>query len=156
MRFRAALVGWRMRNTLTIGRQRECLAVPSNDPLAAKSMLTKNNLRGRRIRVIKPGRGGLDDVRNWLASCDGVEIVDIDSYELSTFNECAESGDLMVSKPIWDGVHPALRNVPVDWPFVMDYGLLYPLNPTASVKAFVNAVADLANELVENTSAPSR
>lgn len=131
-------------NTRSIGAQRECIAVPASNPLSGKGMLTKSDLAGQRVHVVKPGHGGLDAVRDWLESCDGIDIVDIDCYELSTFNECAERGDLMVSKPIWDGVHPALRNVPVDWPFTMDYGLLYPLDPAPTVRCFVDEVSRLA------------
>lgn len=131
-------------NVRAIGTQRECLAVPLGNSLSVKTMLAEDDLAGQRIRVLKRGRGGLDGVRDWLESCDGAEIVDIDCYELSTFNECAESGDLLVSKPIWDGVHPALRNVPVDWQFNMDYGLLYPLNPTPTIQRFVSEISCLA------------
>lgn len=130
--------------TLAIGEQRECMAVPRSNPLSGRNRLTLCDLEGQRVRVIRRGRGGIDGVHDALESHGGIDIVDIDAYELSTFNECAECGDLLVSKPIWEGVHPGLVNVPVDWDFAMPYGLLYPLEPTPAVRRFLDEVSRLA------------
>ena len=75
-----------------------------------------------------------------------VGLVDIDHYDLSTFNDCAQSGDLLISKPMWAGVHPQLVNVPVDWGerVSLSYGLLYPLRPQPQVCAFVERIGRLA------------
>lgn len=142
-------------NMLTLCQQPECLAVPRTDPLASKAMLELDDLEGRRIHVIRHNRGGLDAVRDLLESHPAISIVDIDYYELSTFNDCAESGDLLVSKPIWDDVHPGLVNIPVNWPFSMPYGLLYPLTPSPSVQRFINELGQLNRKAntVANTMA---
>lgn len=89
---------------------------------------------------------GNDVARDQLERRPAIELMDIDHYDLDTFNECAEAGDLLISKPMWDGVHPRFVNVPVDWPEPADmsYGLLYPLNPEPQVRRFVERIAALA------------
>ncbi|MBT1172029.1 LysR family transcriptional regulator [Bifidobacterium sp. MA2] len=122
-----------------------CLAAPRSHPLARRARLTIDDLTGARIRILSRGNGADDIARDLLTRNPGITLVDIDRYDLDLFNDCAESGDLLISKPMWDGVHPQLVNVAVDWPepVGMQYGLLYPLAPSPAVRAFVDRVAQL-------------
>ncbi|KFI50705.1 LysR family transcriptional regulator [Bifidobacterium callitrichos] len=137
--------------TLPISYEPLCMAVPRDHPLSRRPRLKLDDLAGRdgvrtRIRILRRC-GGTDDIaRDLLERLDGVELVDIDHYDLNLFNECAETGDLLISKPMWDGVHPQLVNVPVDWPrpVGMHYGLLYPADPEPQVRAFVERIGALA------------
>ena len=137
--------------TLPISYEPLCMAVPRDHPLSRRPRLTLADLAGRdgartRIRILRRC-GGTDDIaRDLLERLDGVELVDIDHYDLNLFNECAETGDLLISKPMWAGVHPQLVNVPIDWPrpVGMRYGLLYPADPEPQVKAFVARIGALA------------
>lgn len=132
--------------TLTIDRETLCVAVPRAHALARRPSLTLDDLEGTRVRLIRRAHGGNDAARGQLERHPAIELVDIDHYDLGTFNECAEAGDLLVSKPMWDGVHPGLVNVPVDWPEPADmsYGLLYPLEPEPRVRGFVERIDELA------------
>ncbi|MCH9276094.1 LysR family transcriptional regulator [Bifidobacterium amazonense] len=131
--------------TLILDREPLCVAVPRNHPLARRARLTLDDLAGERIRTIRRHHGGNDATRDLLESYPGITLVDIDHYDLDTLNDCAQSGDLLISKPMWNDVHPQLVNVPVDWPTPLElsYGLLYPLDPSPAVAAFVARIAEL-------------
>ncbi|RSX54066.1 LysR family transcriptional regulator [Bifidobacterium goeldii] len=131
--------------TLPLSYEPLCLAIPRGNPLSRRAKLTIDDLTGERIRILPRGNGTDDIARDLLERNPGVTLVDIDQYDLDLFNDSAESGDLLISKPMWDSVHPQLVNVPVDWPepVGMQYGLLYPLSPTAQVAAFVERISEL-------------
>lgn len=41
----------------------------------------------------------------------GLEVIDVDRYDLGLFNECAESGGVLVISGAWSGLHPGLVTV---------------------------------------------
>ncbi|RSX56276.1 LysR family transcriptional regulator [Bifidobacterium samirii] len=133
-------------NTLALDAEPLCVAVPRTHALARRARLTVDDLEGTRIRLLRRHRGANDTARDLLEREPSIELVDIDHYDLGTFNDCAESGDLLVSKPMWADVHPQLVNVAVDWPepVVMRYGLLYPFDASPAVRAFVSCIAELS------------
>ncbi|KFI96860.1 LysR family transcriptional regulator [Bifidobacterium stellenboschense] len=133
-------------NTLALDSEPLCVAVPRDHALARRARLTLDDLEGTRIRILKRHRGANDTVRDLLEHHSAIELIDIDHYDLDTFNDCAESGDLLISKPMWAGVHPQLVNVAVDWPepIVMHYGLLYPTDPSPAIRTFVTRINELA------------
>ena len=47
---------------------------------------------------------------------------------------------------MWAGIHPQLVNVAVDWPepVIMHYGLLYPLDASPAIRAFISRIAALS------------
>ncbi|KFI94113.1 LysR family transcriptional regulator [Bifidobacterium saguini DSM 23967] len=138
--------------TLTLDFEPLCLAIPRNNPLARKPIITLDDLdrSHARIRVLKHRHGGDETARALLAQYPGITLIDIDHYDLDTFNDCAQSGDVMISKNMWAGVHPQLVNVPVDWPVRvgLSYGLLYSLNPSPAVAAFIERIRELAGTSV--------
>ncbi|MBT1179446.1 LysR family transcriptional regulator [Bifidobacterium vespertilionis] len=131
---------------LPLGDEPLCVAVPRDHALARHGMIALADLAGSRVRLMRRGHGGNDRARDLLERMPSVDLVDIDHYDLSTFNDCAQSGDLLISKPMWAGVHPQLVNVPVDWGerVSLSYGLLYPLRPQPQVCAFVERIGRLA------------
>lgn len=116
------------------------MAVPRNHALTRHALLTLKDLEGTRIRILKRHRGANDTARDLLEQYPAIDLIDIDHYDLDTFNDCAESGDLLISKPMWAGIHPQLVNVAVDWPepVVMHYGLLYPLDASPAIHTLWN------------------
>lgn len=132
--------------TLALDFEPFCLAVPRGHALSRRPVITFDDLVGARIRILARRRGGDDTARELLSAIPGVTLTDIDHYDLDTFNDAADAGDLLVSKPMWDGVHPLLVNVPVAWPepVGLSYGLLYPREPSPAVAAFVRRIAELA------------
>ena len=133
-------------NTLALDSEPLCVAVPRNHALARRARLTLKDLEGTRIRILKRHRDANDTARDLLEQYPAIDLIDIDHYDLDTFNDCAESGDLLISKPMWAGIHPQLVNVAVDWPepVIMHYGLLYPLDVTPVIRAFISRIAELS------------
>ena len=61
-------------------------------------------------------------------------------YDISVFNRCIETGNVLLMLECWQDVHPALVSIPVNWDYSIPYGLLYALNPPEDVLRFVEAV----------------
>ncbi|MBT1169630.1 LysR family transcriptional regulator [Bifidobacterium sp. SO4] len=134
-------------STLALDSEPLCVAVPRSHALAKRARLALDDLEGTRIRILKRHRGANDTARDILERHPAIDLIDIDHYDLDTFNDCAESGDLLISKPMWDGIHPQFVNVAVDWPepVVMHYGLLYPIAPSPAIRTFVTRIDELAS-----------
>ena len=132
-------------HTLTLSAEPLCIAVPREHRLARLPRVTLDDLAGERIRIIRRHHGGNDQARDLLERHAGIDLIDIDHYDLDVFNQCAQVGDLLISKPMWDSVHPQLVNVAVDWPepVELSYGLLYALHPTPQVRDFVERIREL-------------
>ncbi|OZG59100.1 LysR family transcriptional regulator [Bifidobacterium tissieri] len=132
-------------NTLTLAVEPLCIAVPREHRLARLPRVTLDDLQGERVRIIRRHHGGNDHARDMLERHSGIELVDIDHYDLDVSNQCAQIGDLLITKPMWDGVHPQLVNVAVDWPepVELSYGLLYALHPEPQVRDFVERIREL-------------
>lgn len=58
-------------------------------------------------------------------------------YDLSVFNRCAESGNVLLTIECWRDVHPGLVSIPVNWEYSIPYGLLYSINPDKDVLRLV-------------------
>ena len=64
-------------------------------------------------------------------------------YDLSVFNRCAETGNVLLTIECWQDVHPGLVSIPVNWDYSIPYGLLYSLNAPDDVLRFVERVKDI-------------
>ena len=132
-------------NTLALDVEPLCIAVPREHRLARLPRVTLDDLAGERVHIIRRHHGGNDRARDMLEQHSGIDLIDIDHYDLDVFNQCAQIGDLLNTKPMWDGVHPQLVNVAVDWPepVELSYGLLYALHPEPQVRDFVERIREL-------------
>lgn len=70
-----------------------------------------------------------------------IEIVDFDFYDLEIFNRCSTSEDLLMTVSGWSNVHPMLRDIPVDWPYTIPYGIFYAYDPSPTVERLLDAVS---------------
>lgn len=61
-------------------------------------------------------------------------------YDISVFNRCAETQNILLTLECWREVHPALVTIPVKWDYSIPYGLLYSLSPSEEVLRFLDAV----------------
>lgn len=120
-----------------------CCAVSIYHPLAQKKCLSIKDLYGQKLMLMK---------RNWSKYTDllrddlwehhpEIEIVDFSFYNLEAFNQCEHDNVLLMAVPQWEGVHPLLKVIPVDWKHEMPFGLLYSHTPTQTVKDFIKAAA---------------
>ena len=131
---------------LPLGRYQKMCAMSRSHPLAQKERLTLEDLEGQTLMMVKEGDSQTNDfIRNDLRrSHPRIQIEDTPRfYDISVFNRCAETGNILLSLECWRDVHPALVTLPVDWDYSITYGLLYALEPPEDVQRFVDTVARL-------------
>lgn len=130
-------------NMLPLGRYKKMCAVSREHPLAAKKYLELSDLYGETLMMVKEGDSETNDlIRNDLRkNHPDIRIEDTPQfYDMSVFNRCIETGNILLILECWQDVHPALISIPVKWEYSSPYGLLYSLNPPDYVIQFVNAL----------------
>lgn len=128
-----------------IANPRLCIAVPLNDPLIIKEPLSLGDLAGRRIHVPQYGNPYVDAARDEIERmAPNVEFVEFRYYDISVFDECARLGDLLLSKDIWNGVHPLMSNLNVLWDKTEPYCLYFSKKPRPAVAEFAAALKELS------------
>ena len=69
-----------------------------------------------------------------------IHMIDFDFINLSVFNQCENSNDLLMCIDNWTNVHPLLKVLPVNWNYCIPFGLLHSPEPSPNVKRFLEAV----------------
>lgn len=129
-----------------LGRYKKMIAVPREHRLAQKSRIDLKDLYGETLMMVKKGDSGVNDfLRNDLEkNHPQIQIEDTPQfYDLSVFNRCAETGNVLLTIECWQDVHPGLVSIPVNWDYSIPYGLLYSLNAPDDVKRFVAEAASV-------------
>lgn len=133
-------------NMLPLGRCQKMVAVPRDHRLAGRKRLSISDLYGETLMMVKEGdSAGNDRIRADLKrDHPAIQIEDTPRfYDISVFNRCAQTGNVLLILDCWQEVHPALVGIPVDWDYSLPYGLLYALEPTEPVARFVEAVREI-------------
>lgn len=131
---------------LQLGRYKKMCAVSREHPLACKQNLDISDLYGETLMMVAEDDSGTNDfIRNDLnRNHPEIQIEDTPHfYDISVFNRCAETENVLLSLECWQDVHPGLVTIPVNWEYSIPYGLLYPLNPEDDIRRFVDAVKEL-------------
>lgn len=130
-------------NFLPLGKYKKMIAVSREHHLAGKSIINLEDLHGETLMMVKRGDSMINDfLRNDLET-NHPQITIEDTayfYDLSVFNRCAETSNVMLTIECWQDVHPALVSVPVNWDYSIPYGLLYSLNASENVLKFIEKV----------------
>lgn len=138
---------WLLRcNFLPLGRYKKMVAVPREHPLAKKERINIEDLYGETLMMVRRGDSGVNDfLRNDLEK--NHPLINIEDtpqfYDLSVFNRCAETGNVLLTIECWQDVHPGLVSVPVNWDYSIPYGLLYSHKAPDDVLLFVEKARDL-------------
>lgn len=138
-------------NFLPLGRYPKMIAVRRGHPLAQKERLSCADLEGMTLMMVKAGDSDTNDaLRNDLmVHHPGITIEDTPHfYDLSVFNRCAETDNLLLSISAWQNVHPGLVTIPVDWTYSIPYGLLYSRTPPDDVLKLVSILRELKDGAV--------
>ncbi len=128
---------------LKLGEYRKCIAVNSNHRLAQKKSVTPEDLHGEKLMMVKAGDSAANDrIRAFFReNHPQVQIVDAPHfYDMSVFNRCAQSNDVLLSIECWQNVHPLLVTIPVEWDFTIPYGILYAKDPPEDVERLIETV----------------
>ena len=131
-----------------LGRYRKMIAVSRDRPLAKKKRIDVEDLYGETLMMVRKGDSGVNDFLRSDLERNHPQILIEDTpqfYDLSVFNRCAETGNVLLTIECWQDVHPALVSIPVNWDYSIPYGLLYSLNAPDDVKMFVDEAAKIAN-----------
>lgn len=117
-----------MFNFYGIGKYRFEIAVPRGHTLFQKKELSLKDMEGFSLMVIRKGLSPANDkVRKAIEeNYPSIEIIDIDqNYDLTTFNQCVETGNLLLSLECWEHVHPEIKQIKLKEKFWLEYGLVY-------------------------------
>lgn len=134
---------------LELGRYRCQVGVPISHPLASRTSLTWDDLQGEKLMLVREGASPvMDAIRADASVHPGVNIVDAPSfYTLNTFNTCAGEGFLMETLDAWEGIHPGIVTLPMEWSYAVPYGIICGKEPASHVASFVDAIAQGASRL---------
>ena len=133
-------------NFLPLGRYKKMVAVSREHPLAKKKRLDITDLYGSTLMMVCKGDSGVNDfIRNDIENNHPkINIEDTPQfYDLSVFNRCAETGNVLLTIECWADVHPGLVTLPVNWDYSIPYGLLYAVDAEEDVLRFVKRVEKL-------------
>ena len=128
---------------LPLGRYRKMIAVSREHRLAVKERIQMEDLYGETLMMVERGDSGINDfLRNDLERHHPqIHIEDTPQfYDLSVFNRCAESGNVLLTIECWQEVHPGLVTIPVNWDYTIPYGLLYSHYAPDDVQRFAETV----------------
>ena len=132
-----------MCNFLPLGRYRKMIAVPREHHLAKKTAISVSELHGETLMMVRRGDSGVNDFLRDELERNHPEIRIEDTaqfYDMSVFNRCAETGNVLLTIECWRDVHPGLVTVPVEWDYSIPYGLLYSKNVPEDIARFVDEV----------------
>lgn len=130
-------------NMLPLGRYKKMCAVSREHPLANKACLELSDLYGETLMMVKEGDSETNDLirMDLKKNHPAIRIEDTPQfYDISVFNRCIETGNVLLILECWQDVHPALVSIPVKWEYSSPYGLLYALDPPEDVLQFVSAI----------------
>jgi DNA-binding transcriptional LysR family regulator len=133
-------------NFLPLGRYRKMVAVPREHPLAGKECINLKDLHGETLMMVEHGDSGVNDfLRNDLEKHHpAIQLEDTPQfYDLSVFNHCVETGNVLLTIECWQDVHPGLISIPVDWDYSIPYGLLYSFDASEDVCRFADMIKSI-------------
>lgn len=91
--------------------------------------------------IRKGWNGETDRLRQWISeNYPEIHVVTFDFINLSVFNQCENSDNILMCIDNWLTVHPLLKTLPMEWDFSMPFGLLHAPTPSKTVKRFLRAV----------------
>lgn len=132
---------------LTLGSYKKCIAMPFTHRLAQQKELCLKDLHGETLMMVKSGNSPINDKLRADLQKNHPQIT-IENlphyYDISVFNRCAQTGNLLLNLECWADVHPALVTLPViDWSYAIPYGILYAKEPSSEVSFLVNCFREL-------------
>ena len=131
---------------LPLGSYRKMVAVSREHRLASKQKIEISDLYGETLMMVRRGDSGINDFirRDIEKNHPQIKIEDTPQfYDLSVFNRCAETNNVLLTIECWQEVHPALVTIPLKWDYKIPYGLLYSNNAPEDVLLFVDAIREL-------------
>ena len=124
---------------LELSREPVRCAVPVGHRLACKDKLYMEDLYRENLML---NRLVWNSCLNEL--CDdlirhhsGEKIIEFEFYDVSVFNQCENDNAVLLTFDAWKNVHPLLKTLPVEWDYVVPFGLLHSPAPAPTVQRFL-------------------
>lgn len=135
-------------NGLCISRESFGCAVSLEHPLAEKEKLTVQDLYGQNLLIMRRGWSRqIDLLRETLwRDHPKIHLRDFGFYDTEIFNQCENSNDILLAIKQWEGVHPLMKFLPVEWEYKIPFGLLYSLEPSKKVKKLLTAIEQVRKQ----------
>ena len=117
-------------------------AVSVNHKLADKEIITYEDLYGEDVMLIQKGwNKAMDGLREEIIrNHPKINIRDFSFFDLGILNQCENSSSVLILVDNYEGVHPLLKIIPVEWEFNTPFILIHSDNPTEIVKKFIEKI----------------
>lgn len=119
------------------------VAVPHGHQLADFKTVDFSNLYGNTLLMGRRGDSEfLDKFRDMLEiEHPQIQVQDTDYYyDEEVFNECEQTGSVLLTLDAWEEVHPSLITIPLKERFANPYGIIYARNCTDEMKSFIELI----------------
>lgn len=124
------------------------IAVPLASHLASKEVLDADDLIESGLLLINQGWNEyIDSIRDALSDKDAC-IYDFDFFNINAFNRAVKENIPIIAIDGWENIHPLLKIIPIDWEFIVPFGIMYSPKPSDTVKQFIKTLNNI-NELNE-------
>ena len=128
---------------LPLGRYKKLCAVSREHRLACRERISLEDLRGETLMMVPEGDSQTNDAirRDLRRMYPEIRLEDTPRfYDITVFNRCARTGNVLLTLECWQDVHPALVSLAVDWDYSIPYGLMYSRSPSPKVKRLVELI----------------
>ena len=136
-----AAAPWLQSCSVAVLGEYQCrIGVPDGHRLAGRDALVWDDLDGERLMLLAEGESDIIDAlrADIRARHPGVEVLDAPFfYDEQVFNACVRDGFLIETLDAWEGVHPSVATVAMDWDYAMPYGVIYAKEPSEAMQRFV-------------------
>ena len=126
------------------------IAVPINHHLANRHQITFSDLYDETIIMFENNdTTNIDEFRNAIElNHPRIHIYDVQPHDFNVFNYAANNGWPMLTIDLWDGIHPALVNIPFysNKQYTVPYGIIYPNNPKKHIIEFISIIEQFLRE----------
>ena len=119
-----------------------CIGVPKSHPLAKQESLELADLEGESICIpMDANFPTMGSIANLMQSHGNISIIPTSAHmEMDVFNNAVRNGNLIVNLGIWGSVHPLIKNIPMQWDYVMPCGIIYSKSPSPNMLTFIKTI----------------
>jgi len=133
-------------DTLEIGKCRFTVAVSRTHRLADKKSVSAADLEGETVMMVKYGDSPANDtLRKELAGHGNINFYDTPNfYDMTVFNRCAESDDILLSLDCWHDIHPGIITIPfeIENDLAIPLVIMYAKTAPDDIREFIRAVKE--------------
>lgn len=121
-----------------------CIGVPIHHKLQNKKVLAISDLYNQEIIMLKNGVSQyLDDARIELQKHKEITIIDVDEYDINTFNLCIKRNCVIITSPNWIDIHPMIKTIKLNWDYKVPFGIIYSTKPSKETLRFLRIIFEV-------------